>query len=265
MKKNFFLIGLIIIFITACTSMTSNESVKTTGAKSAADSNVELGMSYLQQGDMSRAKQKLLTAVEQEPNSAQAHAAMGYFLDNTGDTRSAETYYKKAIDIDPKAGATHNNYGTYLCRHGRYQEAEQHFMLAVQDSSYLNTASAYENAGLCAMQVHDLTKAAGYFNQAVQHDPKRALSWLELGEINYQQNKYQDAQQYLARYMQLTSDPGPEALWLGVRIARQLGDSTTAGNYTLTLQSKYPNSVEYKQLLATPKPKKSNVKRPLYF
>lgn len=265
MKKNIFTFGLISLLLTACSSITSNEPVKTTATKSAADYNVELGMGYLQQGDTARAKQKLLTAIEQQPYSAQAHDAMGYFLDNTGDSKSAESYYKNALALDSKSGAVQNNYGTYLCRHGRYQEAEQHFMLAVQDTNYLNTAGAYENAGLCAMQVPDLVKARDYFNQAVQHDPKRPLSWLELGEISYQQNKYQEAQQALSRYMQLTAEPGPEALWLGVRIARQLGDNTTAGNYTLTLQSKYPNSAEYKQLLASPKPKQSNVKRPLYF
>lgn len=270
MKKNIFFVVGILFSLTACSSLfqSEGETSKVTSAKptkTAAEYNVELGMGYLQQGDMQRAKSKLLTAVQQAPNSAQAQAAMGYYLENTGDNKNAESYYAKAVAINPQAGSAQNNYGTYLCRRGRYQEADQHFLLAVQDPNYLNTAGAYENAGLCAMQIPDLTKATNYFNQALQQDSRRALSWLELGKISFQQQNYPAAQTYFNHYMELTAEPSADALWLGIRIARQLGDTNAAGSLTLTLQSRYPNSPEYKQLIATPNTTNTKVKRPLYF
>jgi type IV pilus assembly protein PilF len=270
MNKKLLLIILSVLNLVACSSMMSSDEKSAVTrqakpAKSAADYNVELGMGYLQQGDMQRAKSKLLTAIQQAPDSAQAQSAMGYFLENTGDLRNAENYYAKAVALNPKAGNAQNNYGTYLCRRGRYLEADQHFLLAVQDPNYLNTAGAYENAGLCAMQIPDLTKAANYFNQALQHDPRRSMAWLELGKISFQQQQYTQAQTYFNQYMQLTTDPSADALWLGIRIAKQLGDNTTAGNLILTLQSKYPNSAEYKQVQAMPAAATKKVKRPLYF
>lgn len=256
----------VLLALTACSTMMSDSGA---GSKSksksnastiaapnpaAANDNVQLGVSYLQQGDMARAKNKLLLAMDQAPNWAPAQDAMAYYLENTGDNQGAEKYYQHAIALDPKSGRAQNNYGAFLCHTGRYQEAVQHFNLAVQDPSYINTAAAYENAGLCAMQIPDITNAIVYFQKAIQQDPQRTNSYLELAQLNLKQNNIPAAQQYFNRYAALTPNMSPEGLWLGIRLARIANDNTTAGRYILTLQSKYPNSVEYKQVKASPKP-----------
>lgn len=251
MLKNF-LIAILLITLTACTT-TTTEKLPVKPAKSAADYNLELGMSYLQQGDMQRAKHKLLTALQQSPDSAKANEAMGYFQETTGDKQAAGNYYLKAVQLNPKSGRAQNNYGTFLCRSGRYQEAEQHFLMALQDASYLNTAQVYENAGLCALSVPDDAKALAYFSKAVAQDSRLSTSWLELGQITYRQANYKLAQQYLNQYMQMVAEPSAEALWLGIRVARQLNDANDAGKYTLELQGKHPNSAEYREFLKTQK------------
>jgi type IV pilus assembly protein PilF len=200
---------------------------------------------------MQRAKRKLLQALEQEPNSIPALDAMAYYLENTGDNKSAEEYYLRAIQVSAVDGKAHNNYGAFLCRNKRYIDADKQFMLAVQDPAYLNTAEAYENAGLCAEQIPDANKATAYFQKAIANDPSRAASYLELSQLTYNQSNFPLAQQYFDRYTALTKNMGPEGLWLGIRLARKLGDPTTAGNYSLQLQSKYPHSTEYQQLYAS--------------
>jgi type IV pilus assembly protein PilF len=257
------LIILLILNLTAC-SIFSGKKVPTT-APQAANTNVQLGLAYLQSGDVQRAKQKLLLAEQQAPASTESQAAMGYFLESTGNISQAEAYYRRAVTLNSRSGAAQNNYGTFLCRRGLYAQADHHFLLALQDPHYLNTAQVYENAGLCAMQIPDTTKASGYFTQAITQDPKRALSWLELGQISYQQKNYPQAQQYLDRYMQLTNDPTPNALWLGAVLARALGDETAAGRYTLMLQTRFPNSGAYKTLMKTPQPKNKLHKKQLFY
>jgi len=262
MKKIFSYFGLcscLLFFLTACTTTsTSNQVVSSETATSAdqtnptaANYNVQLGVNYLQQGDVQRAKRKLLLAMDQAPDSPQAQDAMGYYLSSTGDTSSAEKFYLKAIQLNPQAGSTHNNYGTYLCSIKRYQDADKQFMLAVKDPKYINTAGAYENAGLCALQIPDYPKAASYFEKAILQDPHRDNSYLQLSQINFKQNNYAKAQQYLVQYMQLNNDPSAEALWLGVRLARIANDNETAGRYAMMLQTKYPTSTESKQLRAS--------------
>ncbi|OJA00814.1 type IV pilus biogenesis/stability protein PilW [Rickettsiella grylli] len=257
------IIFLFIVTLTACSifSRPNNQL-----PVSASDANVQLGLAYLNHGDVQRAHQKLLLAEEQAPRSLQAQGAMGYFLESTGNFSSADAYYRRAIALNPKSGAAQNNYGTFLCRRGRYSQADQHFLLALQDPSYLNAAQVNENAGLCAMQIPNTKKAIGYFMKAISQDPKLALSWLELGRINYQAKNYQQAQQYLDHYMQLVKAPTANALWLGAVLARALGNPEVAANYTLMLQTKFPNSDAYKALIRTPTLKAQQKKdKQLYF
>lgn len=258
-----FIIVLLIMSLTAC-SVFSRSRVPVNGPQ-AADTNVQLGLAYLQNGDVQRAHQKLLLAEEQAPGSLQAQGAMGYFLESTGSLPSAEAYYRRAVALNPKSGAAQNNYGAFLCRRGSYSKADQHFLLALQDPNYLNTAQVYENAGLCAMQIPDTKKARGYFIQAITQNPKRVISWLELGRISYQEKDYQQAQQYLDNYMQLTKEPTANALWLGAILARALGNQSAAGSYTLMLQTRFPNSDAYKALMQTPKPKINQKNKQLYY
>lgn len=271
MLKNFLyssILTSVIILLSACSSTTTTTTTTTSSNSNsapvtnnnavpanvaAASANAKLGTAYLQQGDIERAKGKLLTAVNEAPDWAPGQDAMAYFQETTGDTQQAEKYYKQAIAIDPKAGGPQNNYGTFLCRAKRYQEADQHFQLALQDTSYLKTAEVYENAGLCAMQIPDDAKAQAYFEKAVVADPTRANSFLELGQIYFNEKNYPKSQQAFNQYLQLSKDPTAEALWLGIRLARAQNDTVTAGGYAMTLQSRFPNSPEIKQFKAQTK------------
>ncbi len=257
-----------LLLLTACS--TTNKPEKYRGISkntasavkpntTAADYNVQLGMGYLEQGDVSRAKQKFLLAKEQGPQYSPAQQAMGYFYESTEEPKNAEKYYLKAIQLDPKSGSAHNNYGTFLCKQQRFKEADQQFMLAVQDPAYLKTAEAYENAGLCAMQIPDNAKASDYFQKAIAKDTKRSTAYLELAQISYNQKQYDQAQKYLAQYQAQVKELEPEALWLAIRLAREQKDQVSAGRYSMLLQNRYPDSKEYKELRAS---QATNVKQP---
>jgi type IV pilus assembly protein PilF len=128
----------------------------------AANYNAQLGLVYLKQGDIKLAKSKLLLALQQAPSDPLILDSMAYFLETTGEIQRAESYYLRAINHASKNGAVQNNYGTFLCRHQRYQESLEHFLLAVKDGNYLNTAQAYENAGLCALKIPNRKLAKEY-------------------------------------------------------------------------------------------------------
>src|SRR3989338_937275 len=114
----------------------------------AAGTNAELGIGYLKQGMYSLAKKRLLTSISEDDQLAVGWYGMGLYFEKTGDKKSAEIYYQKAIAVQPESGAAKNNYGTFLCRDGRYQAGIDQFLKAVNDTKYLEVASAYENAGI---------------------------------------------------------------------------------------------------------------------
>lgn len=163
------LIYLLLIFsLTSC--QTSPEKPSTYNPK-ASGYNVQLGLGYLAQGNRERAKQKLLAAIAQDPQSATANDALAYYFESVQDIQQAETYYQHAVQFHPNTGAPLNNYGAFLCRQARYDEANKYFMRAIADPQYINTAMAYENAGLCAIAAGNNKNATIYLKKALAHEP----------------------------------------------------------------------------------------------
>ncbi|MBA2652349.1 MAG: type IV pilus biogenesis/stability protein PilW [Tatlockia sp.] len=211
-------------------------TIKAAKQNNAALYNTQLGLAYLKQGDIPRAKRKLLRALDIEPNSADVNAALAYFLEKTGDLKEARNYFKKALSLAPGNGAQLNNYGSYLCRYGDYKEAERYFLNAVKDVHYVHTAGAYENAGLCAAAIPDYPKALQYFNQALKHDPQRKQSLYELVRIELKQNHAEKALAYMKTYSKLTLNDSA-LLTLAGEAAHRLGKSKIEEAYKLRLKN----------------------------
>lgn len=214
----------ICLSLTACsTTHTTNTNNNSTEDKkaNAAQINTRLGLAYLERHDVQRAKQKLLIALDEGPNLPEPWYAMGYLLQATGNTDQAKKYYLKAVELAPDRGDVLNNYGTFLCRSGDYNGAIKQFLTAVKDPKYINTASAYENAGLCALKIPDRTMAMGYFNKALNEDPMRATSLIELAQLDYQKGNLELAKHHLEQYLQVAA-PNEQSYELEKRIYSKL-------------------------------------------
>jgi type IV pilus assembly protein PilF len=183
-KLRYGFLAVMLVFLAACTHQVATETVSSNMA-AASKINVQLGIAYLKEGDNLRAKEKLLLAVSQD-KTPQSYGALAYYYEKTGDITSASQNYQAAIVLNPVAGAGHNNYGAFLCRQGEYQQADEQFMLAVNDKNYINTAGAYENAGLCALLIPDKAKAKQYFEIALQQNPELSVARNELATLNNQ-------------------------------------------------------------------------------
>ncbi|KTD75051.1 type IV pilus biogenesis/stability protein PilW [Legionella waltersii] len=196
----------------------------------AASFNVQLGLGYLKQGDRPRAKRKLLLALEQQPNSPDVNASLAYYFEQTTEIEQARKYYSKALALSNDSGAQLNNYGTFLCRQGDYQGAEKYFLKAVKDQSYLNTAAAYENAGLCAIEIPDNAKAMSYFQKALNQDPSRRQSLYELTKLESKMGKDDEAVKLLQQYPDLVLND-KVMLSLAKDIANKVGNTALATEY----------------------------------
>jgi len=215
MIKKLFLLS-VILLLTACAAQraaTEDENRNISTAKI----NTQLGMTYLENHNISRAKQKLLLALDEAPNIPDTWYSMGYFLEVTGDKAEANKYYLKALDIAPKRGDVQNNYGTYLCRSGRYQESIQHFELAARDIHYIDTAAAYENAAICAMKIPDKKLARQFFQKALGSDPGRSNVYLGLAELDFQTGQLMKAKRNLETFLSLSA-PTTESLSLSHKL-----------------------------------------------
>ncbi len=151
--------------------------------RAASDANVKLAIAFLKQGYVNDSKKKLLLAQILDPKNPSAWYGFGYFYESISEIKEAKENYERAIEIAPKSGAAHNNYGTFLYRVGNYREAVRHFLMAINDPQYLDTASAYENAGFSALKIPDKNLAKYYFQKAISQDGNLVTSANYLAEL----------------------------------------------------------------------------------
>lgn len=159
-------------------------ALPTTNIVQASEMNVQLGIDYLQNGKTEAAKQHLVLALKQQPQSVMALGAMGYYYEVVGEPDIAKDYYEKSIRLDSHSGIARNNYGTFLCRRGAFRDAIKQFMLALKDKDYLSVAQVYENAGVCALLIPDKALAKFYFDKALRHDAGSAVSIIEVAALS---------------------------------------------------------------------------------
>jgi len=227
-KFKFLFIIIIIIVSAGCSSSKSTNPLPiqpTINKKAAAKTNAQLGFYYLQNGNYQRAKAKLLTALQENPDYPPANSTMGYFLEKTGETAQAKEYYLRAIKLAPNDGAMHNNFGTFLCRHHQYTEALQQFKIAVADKNYLHSARAYENAGLCAKKMRNSRLAQQFFLKAIQRDLNLPTSLFELSSLYYHAGNYTKANYYFNQYAAVIS-PTKDAKKLQIAINKHINKHT---------------------------------------
>lgn len=211
--------------------------------------NTQLGVGYLQQGQMERAKMKLLLALKQDPNSSDGNGAMAYYYDRIGNAKEAEKYYRKAYELASSKGGASNNYGVFLCKHNRFKEADKYFKQAINDPQYIKTAEVYENMGLCALDVQQTAEAEEYFKQALVINNQLSDALFEMAKLEYGKGKYLEAEQYLRRYNSVTQ-PTPRSLWLDIQVAEKIGNKDLVASNALLLKHKYPKSKEYQEYKA---------------
>lgn len=217
------LISFCLLMLGACQAHVDYKVEKAEKEKKLEDAisyHLQLGLGYLKQGDMPRAKRKLLTAQELAPQSAEVSGALAYFFEKTGEVPEAEKYYRKAMALAPGQGAAQNNYGAFLCRLNKHREAEAWFLKAVKDQAYIHSAGAYENAGLCMEAISDDTKAIHYFQLALEKDSRRIQSLYELTRLMLKRQETTEALRLLQKHQKLVYD-SPPLLTLAIDAARR--------------------------------------------
>ncbi len=254
MKKGkfFILLGLIGSLTTACQKNPAKPSkepgtinslyeLPSADREKAAKLNLELGVGYLKQDQIARAKAKFIRAKELAPNLPEVHYSYGYFLERVGEREEAEKAYLKALSLNGKGGNEHNMYGAFLCRAKKYKLAEKEFLKAVEDPNFNQTAEAFENAGLCVLQIPDVAKATEYLEKSLRYDINRPNALLELAILKFQTRNFDAAKEYHARFTQL-SKANARSLLLAVELGRHFDDKKMEQRSKLLLNAQYPEA-----------------------
>ena len=82
----------------------------------------------------------------------------------------------------------------------------------------------------------------------MQIEPLTHPAAIQLADIQLKRGDASTANKTLQNA--LFAAPGPDTLWLGIKIARALDDKNSEASYALQLRQQYPNSEQARMLLS---------------
>ena len=238
----------VLLSVLACSACVTTEGRVFTNEASpeeAMKARVQLARSYIGEQNWEDAKRNLRQAAEISPNSPEVHEAFALVYQSTGEFELAEESFKRALRLRPDFSRARNNYAAFLFSQRRFEEAEEQLELVVADTLYAGRPRAFINLGLCRVQLGDFEGARAALGRALTMDRNNRLALLELAHVEYELENWSAAETHLSSYRALVRQQSPRALWLGVRLAHQLGDQNGEASRAMALRNLYPDSAEY--------------------
>lgn len=238
---------LLLFTLTAC--VTTEESVFSAkkSASKALSLRIQIAISYLQEGNIQRAKMNIKEAQDLNDKSPKVYDVYGLIYEASGEYKLAEQKFRKMLELDGSYSAGRNNYAAFLFNQKRYAESIKQLQIVVQDVHYEKLPSAYGNLGLAAMETGQFKLAQESLQRAITMSRGSINSryFLDLALLEYQHKEYADAAKHLKQYRERVKKASPAALLLGIDISEQFNDADAAASYALALRNLYPRSAEY--------------------
>lgn len=235
------------LILAACAS--HSQPLHMANQREAAADNTQLGIQYMNQGDLNLAKLKLDRALDEDPGNANVHSARAMLFERMNQLAKADEEFRTALKLAPHDPDVINNYAVYLCQNGRTDEGVKRFLEAAHNALYRTPQAAYTNAGVCLRAAKRDDEARADFNAAIQLRPNYAEAVFQLSNLDFDHAQLAAARARIDSYIS-TYDATPDLLLLGVRVARAQGDAMAAQRYSRRLLLDYPGSDQARALAA---------------
>ena len=128
-----------------------------------------LGIVFLQKGQVDKALEDFQNAVEINPNYLEAHSNLGLALLQEGQMDEAVAHFKKASEIAPNSLTTHYNLGVALFKNGELDEAVAQYRKALEINP--NSLETHYNLGLILFKKSQLDEAITQFLEVLRLKP----------------------------------------------------------------------------------------------
>jgi type IV pilus assembly protein PilF len=218
-----------------------------TAAQKRAAIRVELATGYYEQGQYEAALDNIKLALQAEPDHADAVSVRALIYMAMGELGLAEDNFQRALRLAPGNADVSNNYGSFLCQNGRLAQSFAHFDAALANPAYQSPANALNNAGSCALKMHDNALAERYLLKALQLTPDLTATNANLARVYYERRDFQRAGFFVSRLgktTKLESLPA-DVLWLAIKVQHKLGDAGAEAGLVTQLRRHHSASPEY--------------------
>jgi type IV pilus assembly protein PilF len=239
--------GSLALLVALCTTVLPTpadaQSMSREKRAQAAQVNAQLALSYMKQGNLQAAREKIDKALDQDPRTADTQMIAGFVYDRLGQDRKAADHFDRSVKYARDNPDVLNNAATYMCRKGSKKRGEGYFLQAASSPFYRTPEIAYVNAGRCARADERPKDAEKYFRQALALRPNLPDPLLQLADLFHATGDGMQARAFMQRY----NDVAPataSSLWLGYRIETSLGDRAAAAEYARRLKADFATAPE---------------------
>lgn len=218
--------------------------------KLAAQYNVQLGIAYMQRGDLAFAQTKLLLALKENPHDPTVHGTLALLYERLGNIKSADREFREALRLAPHNPDISNNYAVYLCRTNRIDQGVKRLVTTARDPLYNTPAAAYTNAAVCLFTVHRDAEAKHYLGLALKLQPGFEEAVFQLASLELREGAFGDARTAVDHYIRNYTETA-EILALGAKIAHAQRDPVGEQHYKERLRVDFPNSPQTRALASS--------------
>ena len=230
--------------LVGCVSSDGTKALKREDpAESAAKTNIQLGIAYLQQGNYTVAREKLERSLKQNPKDPDVHTSLGLLYDRTGEPKLADKHYQEALRLAPDNPDVSNNYAIYLCKRGKVDEGVQRFAAVAANKYYRTPEVALTNAGVCLRGAKRLDEAQAKFAGAIKVRPDYSEATVQLATLHVERGQLAEARKVVDTYLGAFR-PRPDVLYVAVTVARAAKDKMSEEKFSRTLRLEFPDSAQ---------------------
>ncbi len=166
----------------------------------------------------------LESGIKLAPKRADLHAALGesYFMADR--VEKAIDEFMRLVDLNPSA-PSYASLGLSYRHLGRFDESKKYFQEGLKLDSH--NASCLFNLGYIEERKGNQTTAEQFFQQALKSNPNFSEALLELANLRIGEQKFQEAEVLLKRYVKVSRDPASGYYKLAM-VERSLHQTTAA-------------------------------------
>lgn len=160
-----------------------------------------LGLSYMQEQNITLALKEFLLAEEVDPDNADIQASLGQAYQLKKALPLAEKHYLRALKLKPDDPRLQNNIASLYLDMKRWDDAGRYFQAAASNLLFANPEVALTGLGFAHYNQGRYHDAIAAYKQALGQDPRYLQAHFRLGEAYYALDKidlavsaYQQAQ-----------------------------------------------------------------------
>lgn len=172
-------------------------------------------------GDLIVALNFALKAEAITPRNPETLNLLGLIYFQQEKYKEAEEKFVHAARLDPKLSEVHNNLGTLYYATKRYDEALSAFEEALKNPLYLNPERVHNNRGLVFEAMGNSKEAAQEYLEAIHFNQKFYLPYQNLGKLNYNLKRYDEAKPMLSTAAKLCPECSEARYFLGSLLLKE--------------------------------------------